>query len=534
MLTSDSSGGEDVAGSAPVALAIPGLTSAVLIGEGGFGQVYRAHQASFSRDVAVKVSRAPLHEATPRLRFERECRAMGMLSAHPNIVTVYESGFTGNDLPYLIMEFAARGSLADELDRDHPFEPAEVLSLGVRLAGALATAHQAGVLHRDIKPENVLVSSYGEPKLADFGLARLRDAPTTQSQQLTASLQHVPPELLQHGQPTEAGDICSLGSTLFELVSGRPPYWRDGERSIEPLIRRTSTERPPDLREQGVPAPLAEVIAQALDRDPAARPTSARALGEALQEAQRALGYATTRLVIEHDVARIGDVLEAVAPPAASERNDVPPAVPPAEPTPTRSRRRALLAAGVLTAIGLGVAATLSWPGANDSTASPASEGATAADSPAETAEAVATGETVEASSTTLDPEAAALLDFGSARYDPGDGFCQNEPRSSYEENDIRTLRPTEPESPGGSVTLGLDNRFASFPEQRLETEVTALVLAPDGEVATASAELSEEQVEVLYPESFTGGSTDQTGVYTVLWRDAEGNHILCSGFELA
>src|SRR5687767_8679507 len=106
-------------GSAGLAdLAIKGIERLELIGEGGFGMVFRGHQPAFSRDVAVKVSRLPLGDDLARLRFERECRAMGLLSSHPNIVTVYESGFTERDLPYLVMEFLARGSLGDRVDRE--------------------------------------------------------------------------------------------------------------------------------------------------------------------------------------------------------------------------------------------------------------------------------------------------------------------------------------------------------------------------------------------------------------------------------
>lgn len=541
-MSSDPSGGSDFTQLRPSieALSIPGLTSVVLIGEGGFGQVYRAHQRNFSRDVAVKVSRAPLHEATPRLRFERECRAMGMLSAHPNIVTVYESGYTDADLPYLIMEFAAPGSLHGVLGRDGPIDPVEVLSLGIRLAGALETAHRAGVLHRDIKPDNVLISAYGEPKLADFGLARLRDAPTTQTQRLTASLQHVPPELLRHGKPTEAGDICSLGSTLFELVSGRPPYWRDGERSIEPLIRRTSNEPPPDLRHEGVPGPLAEVIARALDRDPAGRPNSARAFGEALQQAQRALGHRVTRLVVEDDVAPIADVPDEADRLDSSERIHVSPEGLGAGTGPVRSRRRVFVLVSVFIVVVASAVALLYRPG-NDSPGTQSTDAGSATDTSAAQSTEVGSATDTSAAqptaapSTTLGGEAAALLDFGVARFDATDGFCQNEPPSAYEDREWQVTSPIEPAPAGGSVTVGLRNKFGDIDEQRLDIPVTALVLGPDDSVATASTELSgAEFSDLLYPDSFADGSTEQTGVYTVIWRDAENNHIVCWGFEVA
>jgi serine/threonine-protein kinase PknK len=150
---------------------IPGYHVLAEIGHGGFAVVYRAHDHRFYRSVAIKVLRGPL-DAASRKRFERERRAMGTLSRHPHCVTVYDSGFTSDDRPYLVMEDMSGGSLRQRI-RDGPMPWPEVVAIGVKLAGALHAAHEAGVLHRDIKPENVLCSAYGEPKIADFGIARL-------------------------------------------------------------------------------------------------------------------------------------------------------------------------------------------------------------------------------------------------------------------------------------------------------------------------------------------------------------------------
>src|SRR5436305_4526293 len=142
-------------------LGIDGYEDAAVIGRGGFAVVYRARQRAFHRTVAVKVlSGATVDDATLR-RFDRERAAIGTLSGHPNIVTVYDSGLTANGVPYLAMEHLARGSLADELHRTGPLDWRQVLPWGIKLTGALESAHRLGVLHRDIKPENVLLSNFG-------------------------------------------------------------------------------------------------------------------------------------------------------------------------------------------------------------------------------------------------------------------------------------------------------------------------------------------------------------------------------------
>lgn len=516
---------------------IAGLTDAVVVGQGGFGQVFRAHQATFSRDVAVKVSLLPLHDAMSRLRFERECRAMGMLSNHPNIVTVYESGFTVEDLPYLIMEFLAQGSLGDAVDIRGALPIADVLAYGVLIAGALETAHRAGVLHRDIKPDNVLLSSFGEPKLGDFGLARLEDAPRTQSHLLSASLLHVAPELLEGAEPSPAGDLCSLGSTLYQLVAGQAPYWMPGEESITPLLVRTTSGPPPDLRPSGVPTEVCEVIERALARDPAGRPRSARELGEQLQAAQRALGLGVTRMVIEDDVGMIADVGEAAPPVAAPMSVPSDTYASPVEPAPARHGRRlvVLLTMGavvLLAAVGLLLArgGGEDDPGVASGTTDPTRDAA--ADAPAETTE--------EGPSTTLDA-AAAALDFGTARYDSEDLFphCSDEPPTEFEAQIWQTSSgpPDSSGTPGGAPlgqaqTLGLRNQFGDVDEQRLDMTVEAFVLAPSGTVSTATVALTgNEFADVLYPDSFSPAPEPEAGTYTVIWRSEDGRHITCTGF---
>ncbi|MFV0259515.1 MAG: protein kinase domain-containing protein [Acidimicrobiales bacterium] len=249
--------------SGPVDLAIAGLGPATLIGSGGFADVYRARQIGLDRDVAVKVLRAPADDELARTRFERECRAMGALSAHPNIVSVFDGGFTPDGRAYLVMEYCSGGSLHMRVRRDGVLSAMEATDVGRKVGRALEVAHQAGVLHRDIKAANILITPYGEPALADFGIARIEGSQHTTTGEVTASFAHAAPEILEGRPATPRADVFSLGSTLFELTIGRPPHFRPGDESVVALIRRATTEPIQDPATLGMPEPLAGVIRRA-------------------------------------------------------------------------------------------------------------------------------------------------------------------------------------------------------------------------------------------------------------------------------
>lgn len=288
---------------AAVELQIEGYEDARVIGRGGFAVVYRARQRAFNRTVAVKVlSAADLDTAALR-RFERERVAIGTLSGHPNIVTVYDSGLTAAGVPFLAMEHLSRGSLADLLRREGPVRWQQVVPWGVRLAGALESAHRFGVLHRDIKPENVLLSNFGEPKLADFGIASVVGGPETRSSQLALSILHAPPEVVDGQSAKEASDVYSLGSTLITLLLGQPPFFDAGDESLARLLARIVDTPVPDLTTAGAPRSLQGVLETAMAKDPAERYPSALAMGRALQGVEIGMGRPRTALPLEDDAA---------------------------------------------------------------------------------------------------------------------------------------------------------------------------------------------------------------------------------------
>lgn len=275
---------------------IVGIDDLQLIGQGGFASVYRGHQAAFRRDVAVKVLQRTELDGEGRRRFERECQAMGSLSNHPGIVTLFDAGFTEDERPYIVMAFVPDGTLQDRLVSG-PLPWGEVSVLGARLAGALETAHRVGVIHRDVKPANVLRADYG-PQLSDFGIARLQDGHETLSGVITASLSHAAPEILDGAPPTGRADVYSLGSTLFAALAGAPAFVRTGDEGLAVLIRRVLTDPVPELRGHGVPEPLANAVHTSMAKDPDARFESAEAFGDALRAVQTSLGMAPTDLNI--------------------------------------------------------------------------------------------------------------------------------------------------------------------------------------------------------------------------------------------
>jgi hypothetical protein len=271
-------------GRQPVELGIRGVADAVEIGRGGFAVVYRAYQPAFDRFVAVKVLDMGAADGAALAAFERECRAIGKLSGHPNILTVHESGLTAGGKPYLVMALAAE-SLEDRLRESGPIGWRDAARIGEKVAGALDFAHQAGILHRDIKPANILMSADGEPQLADFGIARMSDATRHSRSGLALTPAHAPPELLEGLAPTSAVDIYSLASTIFNLVAGHPPFVEDRDESLFVVLDRVAHAPVPDLRPRGVPDSVCKVIEGAMAKAPGDRPPSAAAFASRLRAA---------------------------------------------------------------------------------------------------------------------------------------------------------------------------------------------------------------------------------------------------------
>jgi serine/threonine protein kinase len=274
----------------------------VPIGRGAMAVVYKGRQEGLSREVAVKLVTVIGVDETSRIRFRHECEAVGALSDHPNVVTVHGQGETQDGLPYLVMAYYPEGSLDDRLGREGAIPWRDVTAIGVKLAGALESAHRHGVLHRDVKPENVLVSSLGEPVLADFGIARIvGNERLTASGGITGTLATLAPELLEGGDPSPASDVYGLAATLWHLLRGSPAFVRRTEETLVSVIARIITEPPPNLVTYGVPQPVATILEAGLAKAPGDRPPTAREFGTQLQAAQRQVGLAPTELLVIGD-----------------------------------------------------------------------------------------------------------------------------------------------------------------------------------------------------------------------------------------
>ncbi|WP_083864435.1 serine/threonine-protein kinase [Nocardia brevicatena] len=262
-----------------------GLSEAQEIGRGGFGVVYRCVQKRLDRVVAVKVLSSDI-DLESRERFLREEQAMGRLSGHPNIVDILQVDMTSGGLPFIVMPFCNRGSLEQVVHKLGPLSWADTLRAGVKLAGAIESAHRAHILHRDVKPGNVLISPYGEPQLTDFGIARVPGGFQTSSSLITGSPAFTAPEVLKGDDPTVCSDVYSLGSTLFALLTGHAAFERRAGEKVVAQFLRITTQPIPDLREQDIPADVAAVIERAMAQDPQDRPVSAYEFGEMLRTAQ--------------------------------------------------------------------------------------------------------------------------------------------------------------------------------------------------------------------------------------------------------
>ncbi|MGQ4599030.1 protein kinase domain-containing protein [Nocardia sp. R6R-6] len=309
----------DVTASVAAELATAGFGDAEEIGRGGFGAVYRCTQTTLDRVVAVKILTADLDDDN-RARFLREQRAAGRLTGHPNIVNVLEAGVTDNGRPFIVMPYYPHGSLDVRIRNHGPLPLQDALRLGVKIAGALESAHRLGVLHRDIKPANILFNDYGEPALADFGIAHIAGGFVTGTGMLTGTPAFTAPEIVAGEPPRAATDVYGLGATLFAAVTGHAAFERrSGEQLVAQFLRITA-EPVPDPREHGIPEDVSAIIESAMATDPADRPTAA-ALGRQLRAAQLHHGYPLDEMAL-HTASEAGPAgtSQALAQPSSAQR----------------------------------------------------------------------------------------------------------------------------------------------------------------------------------------------------------------------
>jgi serine/threonine protein kinase len=278
------------------------------LGAGGMGEVYRARDARLGRDVAIKVLPASFSSDSDRLRrFEQEARAAGALN-HGNILAIYDIG-THEGSPFLVTELLGGETLRERL-QSGPLPLRKALDVAVQVARGISAAHEKGIVHRDLKPANLFLTTDGRVKILDFGLAKLKQpentgaaetqAPTktvdaeTEPGVVLGTVGYMSPEQVR-GKPADArSDIFSLGTILYEMLSGERPFQRDSSADAMAAILK---EDPPELSNEGrkIPPGVERIVRHCLEKDPAERFQSARDLAFDLESVSGTSTTSTAR-----------------------------------------------------------------------------------------------------------------------------------------------------------------------------------------------------------------------------------------------
>lgn len=259
--------------------------------------VFHAREEGSNRPVALKVLTVDGVTASGIEAFARESAILAALSAHPNIVTLYRSYLLPDGRPVLVLERCS-GSLADLLRAGKRPDPAQATSVAIKVAGALETAHRGGVLHRDVRPANILITEFGEPALADFGVARLRSSAPGPAELFEFPSVHVAPELVLGQNATAATDVYGLASSLYEMLAGQPPLDAfEGESPAATILRILRDPARPIIGD-GVPIELSDLVLWGLAKDPAERPPSVMWFAEELGRIEAHNGWMRTRAMV--------------------------------------------------------------------------------------------------------------------------------------------------------------------------------------------------------------------------------------------
>ncbi|TWU06907.1 Serine/threonine-protein kinase PknB [Symmachiella macrocystis] len=256
-----------------------------IIGSGGMGVVYAAHDSIISREVAIKfLSGKAAGDDTALKRFVQEARAVGQLQ-HPNVVGLFEVDQT-DGIWYLVMELVDRGTASDLLDSEKTISWQRATRIIADACRGLVAAHEKGLIHRDIKPDNIMLTADGTAKISDFGLAKIEDsaAPTlTQINQVLGTPHYMSPEQCRSSTVDARSDIYSLGATYYDLLTGAPPYAHSTD--VMQIMFAQCNEPTPDPGDlaNNLPPLCRGIIEQAMAKDPADRYQSAQEMLTDLQ-----------------------------------------------------------------------------------------------------------------------------------------------------------------------------------------------------------------------------------------------------------
>ncbi len=252
-----------------------------VLGSGGMGTVYEAHDTESDCPVALKILSRQVHATSEGVeRFRRESQVAASIN-HPGSTFVYRSGQYGEQF-FIAMELMNGGTLKDVVEEEGPLEVARAVDFIIEAIDGLAVAHQVGIVHRDFKPSNCFVDDNGRAKVGDFGLAKnfFGDVALTQTGTFVGTPQFAAPEQLRAGHVDARTDIYAVGGTLFYLLTGRAPFVGDAAQVISGI----AAEQAPNIKSisEHVPEKLASLIAAMLEKDPARRPSSLEEIRVAL------------------------------------------------------------------------------------------------------------------------------------------------------------------------------------------------------------------------------------------------------------
>lgn len=254
------------------------------IGGGGMANVYLATDTILERDVAIKVLRLEYANDEEFIeRFHREAQAATSLS-HPNIVNIFDVGEEDHIL-YMVMEYVDGLTLKEYIQRYGPIDVEEALNIMKQVTAAIAHAHENDLVHRDIKPQNILIDTYGQVKVTDFGIAIALSATSlTKTNSILGSVHYLSPEQARGGMATKKSDIYSLGIVFFELLTGKLPF--SGQSPVSIALKHLQNN-PPSVRSinPSIPQSAENIVLQSMAKDPFHRYNNVTELYHALERA---------------------------------------------------------------------------------------------------------------------------------------------------------------------------------------------------------------------------------------------------------
>ena len=241
-----------------------------LIGVGGMADIYRARDIQEDRIVAVKILKTEFAGSEEFLRrFRNESKAIALLS-HPNIVKIYDVGFT-DKVQFIVMEYVDGITLTDYIEQQGVLKWRDAVHFTVQVLKALQHAHDRGIVHRDVKSSNIMLLRDGTIKVMDFGIARFnRENNKTMSEKTIGSVHYISPEQARGDITDERSDIYSVGVALYEMLTGRKPF--DGDTPVAIALKHMqSTPKKPTEINETIPEGLEQIVLRAMQKEPSAR-----------------------------------------------------------------------------------------------------------------------------------------------------------------------------------------------------------------------------------------------------------------------